>query len=47
MARVITKLKEINADMWCTFLGGNGLNSSYFVCVIGELNEYNDSVRKT
>lgn len=34
MARVIAKLKKINADVWCTFHGGNGLNSSYSVCVL-------------
>lgn len=35
MARVIAKLKKINADVWCTFLGGNELNSSYSVYVRG------------
>jgi len=35
IARVIAKLKKINADVWCTFLDGNGLNSSYSICVLG------------
>lgn len=35
MARVIAKLKKINADVRCTFLDGNGLNSFYSVCVLG------------